>query len=132
MTKRKKTKVYVSKKQILDIHEFMEFYVGKEYTWDLKLTHNNMEWFLREKGKVPPKRVDFLDVDKERLLNGEFITVKDEEGKVLIYKNPRITLTELLVELNMSYNEEVMNKKRENALSQVDEKVLVKRRVKND
>ena len=132
MSKRNKTKVYVSKKQIVDIKEFMELYVGKTYTWNLKLTHTNMEWFLREKGKVPPRRVDFLDVDKEGLLNGDLITVKDEEGKVLIYKNPRITLTQLQVELNMFYNEEEMNIRRKNALASVEEKVLVKRRVNYD
>ena len=52
--------------------------------------------------------------------------VEDEEGKVLIYKNPRITLTQLQVELNMFYNEEEMKKRRENALAEA--KVLVKRR----
>lgn len=132
MSKRSKAKVYVSKKQIVDIKEFIELYVGKAYTWSLKLTHNNMEWFLREKGKVPPRRVDFEDVDKENLLNGNLITVKDEEGKVLIYKNPRITLTQLQEELNMFYNEEEMKKRIENALASVEEKVLVKRRVNYD
>ena len=132
MSKRKNTKVYVSKKQIIDIKEFMELYVGKAYTWNLKLTHNNMEWFLREKGKVPPRRVDFIEVDKENLLNGNLVTVKDEEGKILIYKNPRITLTQLQVELNKFYNEDEMKLRRENALASVEGKVLVKRRVNND
>jgi Holliday junction resolvase len=39
MKKRKQTKLYASKKQILDIYEFMEIYVGKKYTWNEQLTH---------------------------------------------------------------------------------------------
>ena len=49
MSKRNKTKLYVSKKQILDIKEFMDLYVGKEYTWSEQLTHNKMTEFLNIK-----------------------------------------------------------------------------------
>ena len=43
-------KVVVSEKQIVSIKEFMESYVGKEYTGNKKLTHREMQMFLYEKG----------------------------------------------------------------------------------
>ena len=126
MAKRSKTKVYVSKKQIVDIEEFMRLYIGKEYTWNLKLTHKNMELFLKEKGKALPKRVCFDSILKEDILTGNFIVVKDKASQILVYKNPRITLTELLIDLKMNYNEDDMQLRRNKVLE--NSKVLVKRR----
>lgn len=126
MAKRSKTKVYVSKKQIVDIEEFMRLYIGKEYTWNLKLTHKNMELFLKEKGKPLPKRVCFDSILKEDILTGNFIVVKDKASQILVYKNPRITLTELLIDLKMNYNEDDMQLRRDKVLE--NSKVLVKRR----
>ncbi|MBP3766361.1 MAG: hypothetical protein J6G98_04195 [Bacilli bacterium] len=135
MSKRNKTKLYVSKKQILDIKEFMELYVGKEYTWSEQLTHNKMTEFLNIKKIHAPNRVCFDHMEKEDLLNGNYLVVKDEVGQTMIYENPRRSLVKLQVELNMSYNEEEMEKRRKFALdSYYDElensekqKILIKK-----
>ena len=74
-------------------------------------------------------------MEKEDLLNGNYLVVKDEVGQTMIYENPRRSLVKLQVELNMSYNEEEMEKRRKFALdSYYDElensekqKILIKK-----
>ena len=74
-------------------------------------------------------------MEKEDLFNGNYLVVKDEVGQTMIYENPRRSLVKLQVELNMSYNEEEMEKRRKFALdSYYDElensekqKILIKK-----
>lgn len=100
------TKVVVSSKQIIKIDEFMRNYIGKEYSWNGKITHRQMELFLIEKHISIPKRVSFDLVSKESLLKGDYIAVKDEKNQTLIYENPRkYSLNSLLSELHTRENE---------------------------
>ena len=110
-------KVIVSEKQIVSINEFMDNYLEIKYDWHEKLTHKNMECFLFEKGISMPKRVSFDNVSKEKLLTGDYIVVKDEVNKILIYKNPRKSLQMLCNELNSKRNKEIIKKKRKEILS---------------
>ena len=84
------SKVFVSKKQIISIEEFMENYIGKQYDGDNKLTHREMMLYLYEKGLKVPRKVSFDIVRKETILNGTYIVVKDNASQVLIYENPRL------------------------------------------
>ncbi len=109
-------KVFVSEKQIVSIDEFMNSYLGIKYDRKEKLTHRNMECFLYEKGRTIPKRVSFDTVTKEKLLTGDYITVKDEANKILIYKNPRKSLDMLCAELNTERNKKIIKQKRKEVL----------------
>ncbi len=117
MAKRKQTKIYASKKQIVDIREFMELYIDKAYTWNETLTHKKMTEFLREKNRRVPDRVCYDLINKEDLLNGTYIIVKDEVGQTIIYENPRNSLGFIQNDLNRKYDEVEMKKRREFALS---------------
>ena len=46
-----------------------------------------------------PERVNYSKVDKESLLKGEYLVVKDQTAKTIIYKNPRSDLDFLLEQL---------------------------------
>ena len=111
------TKVIVSGKQIIKISEFMRNYLGKEYTWSGKITHKQMEMFLLEKNTKVPKKVSFNLVSKEAILKGDYIAVKDESSRILIYENPRKhSLDSLLSELHSSENLKKMKQARKQIL----------------
>ncbi len=107
------TKVIISKKQILNIQEFMANYIGKVYDKEKKLTHNEMYEYLMEKGIPIPKRANYDYVDKESLLKGTYLIVKDETSQIIIYKNPRMDLEVLLEQLQVQNNfkEKILLKK---------------------
>lgn len=110
-------KVIVSGKQIVSIEEFMVNYLGVVYDKG-KLTHRDMCMYLMEKGKKIPDRVNFNNVNKESLLNGTYIVVKDKNSQILIYKNPRCnSLESLLQELQSSANLNNLKKVRRQLLS---------------
>lgn len=113
------SKILISEKQIVNIEEFMENYVGKEYTWSDKLTHNKMVEYLLDKGISVPQRMSFDSVRKEDFLNGNIIAVKDKASKIIIYKNPRISLNTLLYELQSKENIKRMKKVRNEILKQL-------------
>lgn len=93
-------KLFMGKKQIIGIKEFLQNYYDMIYTGQNKLTHYEMNMFLSEKGEIIPFRCDFRNVDKESILKGNVIAVKDAAGQVLIYKNPRrVNFDDLLAEL---------------------------------
>jgi len=96
-------KVVVSDKQIISIEEFMNNYLGV-VDYKGRLTHRSMCEYLFEKGIMIPERVNFNSVNKESLLNGTYIVVKDKNSQVLIYRNPRYSLGSLLQELQSSAN----------------------------
>lgn len=112
-------KVFISEKQIVSIEEFMANYIGKEYSWTDKLTHNKMYEFLMEKGIDIPKKVNFEKVRKEDFLTGNIIAVKDRASKIIIYKNPRTNLNTLLYELQTMENKKRMKKVRNELLKQL-------------
>lgn len=111
------TKVVISEKQIINIDEFMNQYIGKEYDGNSKLTHKEMNRFLVEKGICPPKKVNFNLVHKEDFLNGTYIVVKDHNSQILIYKNPKnYSFSSLLQELNSPQNLKRVEKTRKQIL----------------
>ena len=110
-------KVIVSEKQIVSIEEFMNNFLGIKYDRDEKLTHRSMEEFLYDKGKNIPRKVSFNDVTKEKLLTGDYIVVKDESNKIIIYKNPRKSLDMLYRELSSAQNKKTMKKNRKEILT---------------
>ena len=95
----------VSKKYIINIREFMDNYVGVNYNREYKLTHNEMNIFLYEKNKRGVDRSSFKKIKSEDIILGNVLLVKDEEGKVIPYINPKINkLDVLLKELNTKEN----------------------------
>lgn len=76
----------ISKKQIVDIREFIRNYYSLECNWSGKLSHKRMEEFLSVKGKMAVK-VNIDSIKNENILCGTYIFVKDEEGKIIPYKN---------------------------------------------
>ena len=94
----------ISKKNIISIWKFMENYYGVMYMGNYKLTHNEMSLYLRSKSNLPVKRSNFQSIDNESILCGEIILVRDEEGKVIPYVNPRRLKNNLIEELD-SMNE---------------------------
>ncbi len=115
------SKVFVSKKQIISIEEFMENYIGKQYDGDNKLTHREMMLYLYEKGLKVPRKVSFDIVRKETILNGTYIVVKDKASQVLIYENPRLkSLDSLLEELRSKANLVKTAKIRRKILKEID------------
>ena len=111
------TKVFISERQVVSIKEFMEFYVGKKYDWHDKLTHNLMSYYLREKGYFNIERTSFNDVSKEKILTGEILAVRDEVNKIIFYKNPRLSLDNILKELNRPNNVKKRKEKRKEILT---------------
>ena len=78
----------VSSKYIIDIWEFMENYYGIIYDDNYKLVHDEMCYYLRNKN-IFVKRIGFKEVKNAEILNGDIILVRDEEGKVAPYINPK-------------------------------------------
>ena len=71
----------VSSEYIIDIWEFMENYYGIIYDDNYKLVHDEMCYYLRNKN-IFVKRIGFKDAKNDKILNGDIILVRDEEGKV--------------------------------------------------
>lgn len=104
-------KLFMSKKQIIKIEEFLQNYYDMIYTGQNKLTHYEMNMFLSEKGEVIPFRCNFRNIDKESILKGNVIAVRDAVGQVLIYKNPRrVNFDDLLLELSRKEKIEKLKK----------------------
>lgn len=97
-------KIFISEKQIVEIREFMENYLGKSYDGKRKLTHEEMFEYLIQKNGIIPEKMKFTKVRKEDFLKGNIVAVKDETSKILIYRNPRINLNTLFYELHSKEN----------------------------
>ncbi len=78
----------VSSEYIIDIWEFMENYYGIIYDDNYKLTHKEISYYFRNK-RIFVKRIGFKEVKNAEILNGDIILVRDEEGKVAPYVNPK-------------------------------------------
>lgn len=76
----------ISKKQIVDIREFLRNYYLLDCKWKGKLSHKRMNEFLFMKGKYAVK-VNIDSIKKENILRGTCIFVKDEEGQIIPYQN---------------------------------------------
>ena len=107
----------VSKKYIISIREFMSNYVGINYDKDYKLTHEEMNFYLFEKGKRGVDRAKYKSIKSEDIILGKVLLVKGEEGKVIPYYNPVYTQVDLLLnELNTKENQVRVKKARHNIL----------------
>ena len=107
----------VSKKYIINIREFMSNYLEVNYDKDYKLTHNEMNIFLYEKGKKEVDRIKFSSVKSDDIILGNVLLVKDEEGKVIPYINPKMIMLDMLLkELNTKENKKRTREKRINTL----------------
>lgn len=78
----------VSKKYIVSIWYFIENYCNIIYSDQYKLTHKEMELYLWNNLNLVLKKCNFRDINREKILNGEVILVKDEVGKIIPYYNP--------------------------------------------
>lgn len=113
-------KLFLSKKHVRDIEEFMENYIGKTYDGEEKLTHRTMNLYLEEKGLPRVERVKFDKVKKATVLSGEHIVVKDKNGQIIPYRNPRQRGVEsLLQELSTTENVKRLQKVRKSILSEL-------------
>lgn len=115
------TKVMISKKYIISIEQFMENYLSIRYTGNSKLTHNEMNNYLLEKGRKIPVRESFKRVDKEKILTGNVIAVKDKNCQVIIYQNP----------INKSFESLLEELKSKTELKQLREQIVKKPVEKN-
>lgn len=104
----KKSKViFVGRNELVDIYQFMSMCgLECEYKSNVKVSHKIMEKKLLKRFEVfpekiiLPERVDNSLVSEEDLLNGYYVAVRDDNKKIVIYKNPRRkSLNDLLFEL---------------------------------
>ena len=109
-------KLFISKKQIVKMSEFLENYLSIKYDGTEKMTHKNIEIYLREKN-IFLTRVNMDKVEKEDLLKGNYVVVMDASHRKLVYKNPRKDLNELYKELSNSVNKYRMEKARKEVLN---------------
>jgi len=96
-------KDYISKKQIVDLREFLYNYCGLTCNWKGKMTHKRMMEFLNEKRQYVKKGI-YGKISKEQKLKGDYIYVIDEEGKIIPYKNPLLSLNRLKLDLTTNNN----------------------------
>lgn len=89
----------MSKKYIIDIKDFMEFYIGKKYDGNFKLTHSEMSMYLNFNmgGGYKLNRIPFRNIKNEDILKGSVLCVKDETGQIIAYRNPRVLSTKSLL-----------------------------------
>lgn len=107
----------VSKKNIISIREYSEFYLGTKFTLDGKLTHDRLTEFMHEKGKAMPRRGIIKNIKNEDILKGFYYLVKDETGQVIPYFNLNYNLNYLLEDLKKRKNE-LPEKRRKNLKEQ--------------
>ena len=94
----------VSKKFIISIWEFMENYYGIIYDDNYKLTHREMCYYLSEKKNIYARRLGFKDINDAMILSGEVVLIRDEEGKIAPYVNPKRIRNLDLDDINSSKN----------------------------
>jgi len=113
-------KLFVSEKYIVSIDEFMDNYIGKHYDGKEKLTHHVMSMYLFEKGLPQVSRVNFSNVNKNDILMGKYVLVKDKNNQVLVYWNPaQHDLDRLFNEIKKSSTRNNLEKLRNNILSEL-------------
>lgn len=112
------TKVMISEKQVVRIQEFMLNYIGISVQ-EKKLSHDEVVSILIEKGIPIPKKVSFNVINKEALLKGDYVLVKDKNCQILAYQNPMSFYSNaLLFELRSKFNLEKVKKARRKFLEE--------------
>ena len=86
----------ISKKYILEIREFMKNFLDLEYDGDQKLTHAEFNDYMTLKKRPHANRVSFDMIKNESILNGTYILVRDDVGKVIPYRRPSFDLVQVL------------------------------------
>lgn len=105
---------YVSKKQLVNMREFLENYCSLTCNWKGKMTHKRMLEFLTENGKHVIRGIIGEITDEEKL-TGKYLYVKDETGQIIPYKNPTMDIIRLRNSL-ISPDKEKLNQIRLNFL----------------
>lgn len=108
--------MYASEKYIVSIPYFLENYFQIVRKGKCKWTHDFMKEFLMEKIGRSPKRVAIDSIDKESILKGQIIYVKDAEGKIIPYRTPILSLHSLEEELKRNCDKEKLMDIREEIL----------------
>ena len=98
----------ISGKYIIEIGTFLENYYMLGYTWKETLTHDVLSQFLHQKGRRSVRLI-ISNIQKEDILTGECIFVRDEVGQVIPYKNPLRNFTNI-TNANASELEEIRKK----------------------
>ena len=106
---------YVSKKQLVNMREFLENYCSLTCNWKGKMTHKRMLEFLAENGKYVVRGIIGEITDEEKL-TGKYLYVKDETGQIIPYKNPTMDIIRLRNSLITNTNKERLNQIRLNCL----------------
>lgn len=122
--------LYASEKYMMTIDTFLNNYMGIETDGKKISTHEEMREYLARKWYKNARKVCFSKVTKEDILSGNVLFVKDNEGRVLGYKNPRLNLQVLLRELQESTDPEKLAQIREEILQSQEKcpKIKKKRR----
>ncbi len=115
----------VSKTYLLNINEFMENFLDIKYEGKNKLTHKEMIIYLWEKNAVIPERISFKKINKEKILKGYCLMVKDESNRVIPYVNPK-RLDNLMQELLIEQQKYDFSERRRKILARKANKSEVK------
>jgi len=110
--------IFTSEKNIIKIAVFMENFLGIAYDGDEKLTHGIMRQFLLEKGYECPKRAVFSKINKEDILCGKIVIVKDKSGKKIGYYNPGASFNRILRDLKQNIDPVEMDRVRKEILGE--------------
>ena len=94
----------ISKKYILEIREFMKNFLDLEYDGDQKLTHAEFNDYMTLKKRPHATRVSFDMIKNESILNGTYILVRDDIGKVIQYRRPSFDLKTIFKQVNVEQN----------------------------
>lgn len=75
--------------------EFLEKYLGIDYTLEKRLTHKGMNMFLEEKGITPPQSINIDTIELLDVVIGRYLLVRAEtkyknkkKSQIIVYKNP--------------------------------------------
>lgn len=92
----------VSASLTITTREFLDRYLGVNYTLDKHLTHKGMKMLLIEKEKPLPRRINIDYVDFEDVVTGKYLLVRAESSKkkksqIIAYQNPNYKTNEQLL-----------------------------------
>lgn len=94
----------ISKKNILEIREFMKNFLNLEYDGKVKLTHEELNNYLTSKKMFHVNHINFNKIKKIDILNGTYILVRDDIGKIIPYQRPTISLKSMLEQIKSQKN----------------------------
>ena len=79
----------VSSKYVINIHEYMMNFLDIQSYHNNKITHKDMNIFLKENNLKIPHRIKFSEAKEEDILRGNCLIVKDDINQKAIYVNQR-------------------------------------------